>query len=67
MEEGGTLSETMLPFLNKVDNYDFLEDESTYIMSKFVRSLTDHIIDIESKVEKGFILCSLKYDHSRLR
>lgn len=66
MDEGNTLSYTLLPYLNKVEDYSFLLSDSNYTMSRFIKSLTTHIFDTECEVDKGFMICSLKFDSSRL-
>jgi hypothetical protein len=59
MEEGGTLSRTLLPYINKVQDYRFLGDETHFIASRFLASLVTHVKDIETTVEPGFILFAL--------
>lgn len=44
-EESSTLSETLLPYINKTEDFSFLSDESSYTMSRFIKALTNHIID----------------------
>ena len=60
MEESNTLSQTMLPYLNHVTDYSFLPDESTFIISRFLKSISNHIVDIKGNVGIGYILCALK-------
>ena len=45
MEEGNNLSQTLLPFLNKVTDYRFLNADSNYIITRFLNSLSKHIVD----------------------
>ena len=56
----------MLPYLNQVTDYSFLTDESTFIMSRFLKSLSNHVVDIKGDVGVGYILCALKIDPSKL-
>jgi hypothetical protein len=39
-EEGYTLSKTLLPYLNVCNNFSFIKEESTYIVTRFMNSLT---------------------------
>ena len=66
MEEGNTLSQTLLPYLNRVDDYQFLNDSTLFIANRFLNSLTQHIIDTGLKVGNGFIIFALKLDPSKL-
>ena len=61
-DEGTTLSYTLLPFLNKVTDYSFLPETSNFILTRFLNSLTRHIIDAGIEVEVGFMHFALKYD-----
>jgi hypothetical protein len=66
-EEGATLALTLLPFLNKVDDYSFLDKEASFIASRFLASLVRHITDTHADVEVGFMTFGLKYDPAKLR
>lgn len=66
-DESSTLYATLLPHLNHTYDYSFLSQEATYTMQRFVKALTNHIIDTSCSVGKGFIIVSLKYEPSRLR
>jgi hypothetical protein len=44
-DESSNLQHTLLPFLNMIDDYSFLKEEASYLMSRFIKSLTNHIID----------------------
>jgi len=67
MEEGNTLSETLLPFLNQVSDYSFLTSKTHFIAQRFLNSLSRHLIDIKGKVESGFMLFAIKIDPTKLR
>lgn len=66
MDEGNTLSDTLLPFLNKVYDYSFLQEKDHFIASRFLNSLVRHIIDTRVRVGMGFMLFGLKLDPSKL-
>ena len=44
-EESGTLSRTLLPFIDKVTDYRFLGPETNFIAGRFLGSLIVHIKD----------------------
>lgn len=67
MEEGATLSRTLLPHLNKVTDYAFLQPDSTFIMGRFLTSLITHVVDTQSTVESGFILFGIHINPRALR
>lgn len=66
MHESNTLQETLLPFINKVTDYSFLNNDHHYIMASFIESLSEHIIDNQSQIEQGFIIASIKFESTRL-
>lgn len=59
MEEGATLSRTLLPYLNQVEDYRFLGEDTTFIANRFLSTLITHISDTGSSVKAGFILFGL--------
>jgi hypothetical protein len=67
MEEGGTLSRTLLPHLNLVTDYRFLQDEAHFICSRFLASLVTHVKDTEQAVGTGFILFALRLNPRQLQ
>ena len=44
-EESGTLSRTLLPFIDKVTDYRFLGPETNFIAGRFLGSLIVHLKD----------------------
>jgi hypothetical protein len=50
MEESGTLSRTLLPYVNKVTDYSFLGPECNFIAARFLSSLAMHITDTRSPI-----------------
>jgi hypothetical protein len=66
-EEGGTLALTLLPYLNQVTDYSFMEPDASFIASRFLASLARHIMDVKETVDVGFMAFGLKYDPTRLR
>ena len=66
-EESSTLQYTLLPYLNIVEDYGILIHQPSYTMSRFIKSLTDHILDTSCQVGNGFIICSLKFESSKLQ
>lgn len=59
MEEGATLSRTLLPYINQVTDYRFLTEETHFIANRFLASLVTHVRDTESSVAVGFVLFAL--------
>ena len=39
-EEGFTLSKTFLPYINVCNNFSFIKEKSTYVVIRFLNSLT---------------------------
>ena len=64
LDEGGTLSKTLLPSLSLIRDYTFLDEESTFIMTQFLNTLIRHIADHCLKVEVGFIMFALRFNPS---
>jgi hypothetical protein len=60
MEQGATLSRTLLPFIDQVNDYCFLEEEAHFICTRFLAALSVHIRDAELSVGTGFILFALR-------
>jgi hypothetical protein len=63
-EEGGTLSRTLFPFLNKVTDYSFLSPDAHFIMNRFLNTLVRHICDTKGRVAQGFMLFALHVNAS---
>jgi len=55
MEEGATLSRTLLPYLVQVTDYRFLTEDCHFIATRFLNTLATHIKDTESTLGVGFI------------
>ena len=66
MEEGNTLSQTLLPYLNKITDYSFLQSTDSFICSRFLSSLIRHLIDTKGGVDIGFMLFAMRVDPSKL-
>lgn len=47
-------------------DYSFLTEESSFLVSRFLKALSNHVVDIKGEVGIGFILCALKIDPSKL-
>jgi hypothetical protein len=60
MEQGATLSRTLLPFIDQVTDYCFLAEEAHFICTRFLASLSTHIRDAELSVGTGFILFAIR-------
>jgi len=54
-EESGTLSRTLLPFIDKVTDYRFLGPETSFIAGRFLGSLIVHLKDSQIPASIGFI------------
>jgi len=66
-EEGGTLALTLLPYLNQVTDYSFMDPDASFVASRFLAALARHIMDVKEMVDVGFMAFGLKYDPTRLR
>jgi len=60
-EEGGTLSQTLMPFVDRVTDYSFIPADASHIMCRFLQSLIRHVADAQDTVGTGFILFALRY------
>ena len=67
MEEGVTLSSTLLPYLNKVQDYSFITADTFFIHGRFLASLVTHIVDTEGMVKAGFVLYGLHLNPRALK
>ena len=59
-EESGTLSRTLLPFIDKVTDYRFLGPETSFIAGRFLGSLIVHLKDSQIPASIGFINFALQ-------
>jgi hypothetical protein len=66
-DEGNTLSYTLLPFINQVTDFTYLSERSSFILTRFLSSLSRHIVDVGLEVDVGFMLFALKYDPTQLK
>ena len=60
MEEGNTLSQTLLPYINGVTDFSFLCKDSDFYLCRFLAALTCHIKDTQKEVGVGFMILALK-------
>ena len=67
MEEGATLSRTLLPYLNEVTDYCFLTEETNFIASRFLASLVTHVRDTDSTIGVGFVLFAFQLNPRSLQ
>ena len=66
MDEGGLLSRTLLPSIEKVTDFKFLMEEDNFIASRFLVSLALHIKDTESNIGTGFVLFAMHINPKEL-
>lgn len=66
MDEGGLLSRTLLPSIEKVTDFMFLMEEDHFIASRFLASLSLHIRDADSKIASGFVLFAMHINPKEL-
>lgn len=59
-ESSGTLSQTLLPYLNMISAFDFIKTEDHFIMGRFLNALVVHHKDVEEPLGKGLILLALQ-------
>ena len=59
-EEGYTLTNTLLPYLNRCFDYSFLAPKMNFILNIFLNSLALHIKDTRLEVGTGFALFGIK-------
>jgi hypothetical protein len=57
----------LLPYLNQITDYSFLQADVTSLVTQYLSSLIIHIKDTSSQVEMGFILFGLKYSPAVLK
>ena len=57
----------MLPYLNKITDYDFISKDVISVINSILSSLILHIKDTKSEVEIGFMIFGLKYNPSLLK
>jgi hypothetical protein len=55
-----TLSQTLLPYINKCDDYSFIRDKDSFTVTRFLESLVNYLKDTEGGVSKGFMLFGIK-------
>ena len=67
LEEGGTLATTLLPYLNLVTDYNFMEAKADFIASRFLNALSKHVHDNKVEIGAGFMAFGLKYDPTKLK
>jgi hypothetical protein len=67
MEESGTLSVTLLPYINKVTDFSFFVKDMHFIAGRFLASLTTHISDMKESVSCGFVLFALQINPRALK
>lgn len=60
MEQGNTLSRTLLPYLNAVTDFSFLPRESDFIVGRFLAALASHISDTKGAIGLGYAILALK-------
>ena len=51
MEEGVTLQRTLLPYLNLVHDYRFLDEKWNFVANRFLSSLITQIVDTKVVVK----------------
>ena len=57
----------MLPYLNLVTDYNFMNADANFIASRFLNSLSKHIHDNRVEIGPGFMAFGLKYDPTKLK
>ena len=66
MEQGNTLSMTLLPYIHLCSDFSFLRDDLHFVHEQFLQALIQHIQDTQMEVGRGFILFSLKVNSRAL-
>ena len=60
MEQGNTLSHTLLPYINQLKDFSFISKKDDFILSRFMISLCQHIQDTKTQVGIGYMILALK-------
>ena len=66
-EESATLARTLLPFIDRVTDYRFLGQDSSFIANRFLSALALHIKDIQGTVSAGFVAFALHVNPTLLK
>lgn len=56
-----------MPYLNRVTDYNFIDKNANFIMTRFLNALVRHICDTGCRVGDGFMLFALKVDPSVIK
>ncbi len=65
-EEGNTLSYTLLPYIEQCTDFNFLSEDASFMVSRYLKSLVLNIKDGGMTVGKGFMILALKMNPSLL-
>ena len=57
---------TLLPYLNKCSDFNFISRKHDSILNEFLKALTQHIKDTHGNVESGFMILALKINPQML-
>jgi hypothetical protein len=60
-DEGISLSKTLLPYLSKCSNYDFITQENNALAARLAQTLAQFFQDSELKITKGFASYCLEF------
>ena len=61
------MANTLLPYLNLVTDYNFMNADANFIASRFLNALSKHVHDNKVEVGAGFMAFGLKYDPKKLK
>ena len=62
MDEGATLSRTLLPYLNQVTDFSFINEDLHFVVCRFLATLVIHLQDTKEPVHVGFAIFGLHYN-----
>ena len=60
MEQGTTLSHTLLPYINQLTDFSFIPKKADFILGRFMISLCQHIQDTKAQVGIGYMILAIK-------
>ena len=66
MEQGNTLSTTLLPFIELCSDFNFLQPIHNCVLDSFLEALSQHVRDTMSTVGQGFMIFALKFNPRQL-
>ena len=67
IEASATLSRTLLPYINKISDFNFISEDSYFIFGRFLSALVLHHKDTHEPMGSGLILLALELNPQVLK